>query len=153
MDVEGLRCIDLPARYGATYRIGYEDVGETPLAERPWLAFIRCRHGRVGVHGGQRLYAFTDRSRIGAQLRRLPFVERKQGDAEVRVVFHHDHMAAVLELLKPYRRRQVSEAERLRLAGMGFRKGDRQAHCDDAQTAPEIDATASAHTGTRGVGQ
>lgn len=51
----------------------------------------------------------------GGRLRALPFIERAQGDTEVRVVFHVDHLAEVLAVLKPYRRRQVSAAERDRL--------------------------------------
>jgi hypothetical protein len=117
-----MTCLDLAACYGHRYRIVYEEqVAEWPAAERLWLARIACRHGHVGVQGGERLHAFTDRPRIGAQLRRLPFVEQAQGDVEVRIVFHLDHLDAVLALLKPYRRRQVSEAERERLRAMGSR--------------------------------
>ncbi len=113
-------CIDLAERFGRRYRIRYEEQAtEWPPADRPWLARIACRYGHVGVQGGERLYAFTDRPVIGRRLRGLPFVERAQGDAEVRVVFHVDHLAAVLAILKPYRRRQVSEAQRERLATMG----------------------------------
>jgi len=119
-------CIDLAERFGRRYRIASEEqAADWPLAERVWLAQIRCRFGHVGVQGGERLYAFTDRRRIGTTLRALPFLERAQGDDEVRVVFHVDHLDAVLAILKPYRRRQVSEAERerLRAAGAAHRFG------------------------------
>jgi hypothetical protein len=56
----------------------------------------------------------------------------------VRIVFHADHLAEVLVLLRPYRRRQVSEAERERLAAMGA--ADRFGPGDGVQselTAPE----------------
>ena len=115
-----MTCLDLAALYGHRFRIVYEEqAGEWPVADRPWLARIACHGGHVGVQGGDRLHAFTDRPRIGAQLRALPFPERAQGDAEVRVVFHVDHLEAVLAILRPYRRRQVSEAERERLRAMG----------------------------------
>lgn len=111
-----MTCLDLAADYGHRYRITYEpQAAEWPPAERPWLARIACRHGHVGVQGGERLYAFTDRPRIGAQLRGLA-PERAQGDAETRIVFHVDHLDLVLAILRPYRRRQgLSEAQRAAL--------------------------------------
>lgn len=113
-------CLDLAAEFGGRFRIVYEEqASDWPVSERPWLARIRCRAGHVGVAGGAYAYAFTDRPRIGAQLRALPFVERAQGDTEVRVIFHAEHLAAVLAILRPYRRRHLSEAERRRLAAVG----------------------------------
>lgn len=115
-----LACIDLAADYGSRYRIDYEPhVDQWPRIEHAWLARIRCLHGYVGVQGGDRLHAFTDRPVIGARLRRLPFVERSQGHAEVRIVFHVDHLAAVLAILKPYRRRQLTDEQRARLTATG----------------------------------
>jgi hypothetical protein len=119
-------CIDLLARFGHRYRVAYElppdlrtEAHGWPREQWPWLARIACRYGHVGAQGGDRLYAFTARPRIGAQLRALPFIERAQGDVEVRVVFHVDHLAEVLAILRPRTRRQVSAAERERLATVG----------------------------------
>ncbi|MGH7787647.1 MAG: hypothetical protein ACRERC_12310 [Candidatus Binatia bacterium] len=139
-------CIDLAATYGDRYRISSEPQAALwPPADRLWLARIACLHGHVGVQGGRRLVAFTDRARIGAQLRALPGIERAQGDAEVRAVFDVDHLSAVLALLRPYRRRQVSAAERARLAAMGaahrFTAGD---GLQGAFPAPESTQTGSA---------
>ena len=138
-------CIDLIAKAGRRYRTAYElptdlrtEAHGWPRDDWPWLARILCHHGHVGVHGGERLYAFTDHPRIGAQLRALPFIERAQGDAEVRVVFHVDHQVAVLKVLKPYRRRQgLSDAQRAALAA-GRRPFERRASVENrGQTAPE----------------
>ena len=133
-------CINLAERYGHRYRIVYEEqVAEWPVAERSWLARIACRYGHVGVQGGEFLHAFTDRARIGAKLRALPFVERAQGDAEVRIVFHVAHLAEVLAILRPFRRRQgLSEAQRAALDA-GRRPFVRRADASvekSAETAP-----------------
>ena len=134
-------CIDLAERFGRKYRIGYEEqVDQWPVADRPWLARIRCLYGHVGVQGGERLHAFTDHRLIGRRLRRLPFVEQAQGDEEVRIVFHVEHLAEVLAILKPYRRRVLSEEQKAkqvaRLAAHRFKAG--QAHAvQSEQTAVE----------------
>ncbi|MBX3027662.1 hypothetical protein KF840_22415 [bacterium] len=115
-----MTCIDLSARYSRRYRIVFEpQAADWPVADRPWLARIACRHGYVGAQGGERLFAWTDRPRIGVHLRALPFVERALGDAEVRVVFHVDHLDAVLAILRPYRRRRLSEEHRAALVAAG----------------------------------
>jgi hypothetical protein len=112
-------CINLAARFGSQYRIAFEEQGaEWPVADRPWLARIVCRYGHVGVQGGDRLHAFSARRQIAGQLLRPPFAESAlDGDGEARIVFHVDHLKAVLALLKPYRRRQgLSDAQRAALA-------------------------------------
>lgn len=118
-------CINLEARFGRRYRIGWEADGATRYqwqeAERPWLMELRCRYGKVYPWGGELLLAMTDKRRIGAQLRRLACVLQTQGDEEVVIRFHVDDIEQVLALLKPYRRRQVSEAEKERLTAMGER--------------------------------
>ncbi len=112
-------CIDLAERYGRRYRIRHEEqAAEWPPADRPWLARIACRYGHVGVQGGERLHAFTDRPVIGRRLRALPFLDHAQGDQEVRVVFHVDHLAEVLAILRPYRRRQLSAEQRAAKAAL-----------------------------------
>jgi hypothetical protein len=121
-------CIDLAAQYGTRFRIAYESqAGEWPPADRVWLARIRCHGGHVGIQGGELLHAYTDRRALGRRLRALPGIIRAQGDAEVRVVFPVAMLDVVLAILRPYRRRQVSAAERARLAALsavhGFGRG------------------------------
>jgi len=122
-------CIDLARRFSGRFRIVYEEqVALWPPGERVWLARVACHGGHVGVQGGDRLVAFTNRPRLGRQLRALPFVIGAQGDAEVRIVFPVEFVELVLTLLRPRRRRQVSAAQRERLATMGaahrFRRND-----------------------------
>lgn len=132
-------CIDLVAELGHRYRIAHEEqASEWPPADRRWLAYIRCRNGRVGVQGGERLYAWTDRARVGGRLRLLPCIERAQGDAETRVTFRRDDLDAVLGVMQPFCRRQVSEAERERLRAMGGQYRFVAGHgVGGAETAPE----------------
>jgi hypothetical protein len=80
---------------------------------------LKCRYGEVYPYGGELVQAMTDRPRLGVKLRALPFVLHARGDLETVVRFHADHLAAVLAILRPYRRRQVSEADRARLRGIG----------------------------------
>jgi hypothetical protein len=62
------------------------------------------------------LAAFTDRPRVGARLRRLPFILSARGDLEVVVTFCINHADAVCAVLKPYRRRRLSPAQRAKNA-------------------------------------
>lgn len=57
-----------------------------------------------------RLPAWTDRPRIGAKLRELPCVPSARG-SETGVTFAIDQIAAVFDLLKPYRRRKGTDSE------------------------------------------
>ena len=116
-------CVDLAARFGDRFRLNWEADDRTkllwPREDHPWLYRIPCRYGHVGVQGGELLYAFSDRPRIGRQLRTLPFIERAAGDLEVRIVFQVDQLAAVLAILRPYRRRRLSNAARAELVDRG----------------------------------
>lgn len=118
-----MACIDLAALYGDHYRVGFQG-GTRPRqsvagSERPWHLEIRCRYGRVYPRGGDVLAAWTDHPRIGARLRRLPFILSAQGDAETVVTFHVGDAGAVLAILRPYRRRLVTAAQRERLRRIG----------------------------------
>jgi hypothetical protein len=110
--------LDLRGRFGALFRIRREAGGdtwhETPKDERVWLLEVRCRSGVVYAHGGEILAAATDRRGIGARLRRLPFILSARGDHETVVTFADDDVEAVFAILKPYRRRRLSEAQRVR---------------------------------------
>lgn len=114
-------------RFGRRYRIAWEAKGATkgqwPREEWPWLMELRCHRGKVYPYGGELLQAYTDRWGIGRMLRALPCVLDARGDDETVIRFHVDHIEQVLAVLKPYRRRQVSEAEKERLAGFSKRFG------------------------------
>ena len=127
-------CINLEERFGRWYRVGWEADGATrhqwPEADRPWLMELRCRHGLIYPKGGDILQAYTTRRLIGAKLRRLPCSRKARGDVEVVVEFHVADIAQVFAILKPYRRRHLSEAQRQRLRSQGFKRKGAEAHTE-----------------------
>ncbi len=115
-----LGCVDLRARFGDLYKIGLEEQAMLwPRRERVWLMQLRCKYGVVSPVGGEWLQAVADRPRVGARIRRLPFVVGARGYAEVAICFHVDHLGEVLRILQPFRRRRVGAAERERLRRIG----------------------------------
>jgi hypothetical protein len=142
-------CINLEERFGRRYRIAWEAGGKTkplwPREEWPWLMELRCHGGKVYPWGGELLQAVTERRRSGAQLRALPCVIHARGVDEVVIRFHVDNIEQVLAILKPYRRRQVSEAEKERLAAMGesFRFGGVTGVQSDLAALESTNATAT----------
>jgi hypothetical protein len=138
----GETCVNLGARFGRRYRIGWEANGamkaQWQREEWPWLMELRCHRGKVYPWGGELLQAWTDRRRTGAQLRALPCVLHAKGDDETVIRFYVDHIEAVLAVLKPYRRRQLSEAQKKQQADRlaAFRFGQ-PAAVRDTKTALE----------------
>ena len=118
-------CVNLEEQFGKRYRIGWGADGatksQTPREEWPWLMELQCRYGRIYPGGGEILQAYSDRPRIGAKLRALSCATSARGDMETVITFHIDSIKQVLAVLKPFRRRQVSGAERARLQNMGIR--------------------------------
>ena len=116
----GSGCVDLLKLYGKRFSLGWEADGKTrhlwPSADRAWLREIVCRYGRVYPVGGTRLGAFTEHRRIRQRLGRLPRMQSR-GAEEVR--FDVADAEAVFGVMRPHRRRQVSDAERQRLRRMG----------------------------------
>ena len=65
---------------------------------------------------------------VAKQLVRLGLQIVQDGDHKKTFVFSVDRFDAVAEIVKPRKRRQVSEAERQRLAAMSARHGFRPLH-------------------------
>jgi hypothetical protein len=134
-------CINLAERFGRRYRVSFEAGGATKgqwaREDWPWLMEIRGRYGVVYPKGGEILQGMTDRPRMGRKLRALPCVRSVRGDAETIITFRVADAEQVFALLKPYRRRQMSETERERLRRIGFQREGRHAHCERDETGPE----------------
>jgi hypothetical protein len=120
-------CINLEERFGRRYRVTFEAGGATKgqwaREDWPWIMEIRGRYGVVYPKGGEILQGMTDRPRMGRKLRALPCVRSVRGDAETIITFRVADAEQVFALLKPYRRRQVSETERERLRALSARHG------------------------------
>ena len=124
-------CVDLAARFGAVYRVVYEEGTSPqalPLDERAWYLRLPGRYGIIGPYGGSLLVVWTDHPRIGTRLRRLPFVQRVRGDRETVVVFEVADFEAVVRIVRLYRRRRLSPTDHARLARIGAGTRFRKAH-------------------------
>ena len=150
-------CIDLKARFGERFRVRYEEAyrhqyGDGARVVDPWYMEVVCQHGCVYPHGGRRLAASTNSSGpVAKRLRAMPGVEvRQDGSDGVTVLFDVDLFEVVAEVIKPRRRRVLSESARRQLAEAGkktqFKHGVQNAGealvCvgstqDDSQHLPE----------------
>jgi hypothetical protein len=113
-----MRCINLLERWGRSYRIAF-DASYDPKGVRrdkldPWYMTIPCRYGTVYPVGGDRLAVEVDyRPHIAKRLAALPGVVLSQnGDMEKTFSFPVAMFEAVAAIVRPRRRRQVSEAQR-----------------------------------------
>lgn len=120
-DGGGRQLVDLEASFGGRYRVAREAGGATwrqwAPEDRPWLVKIRGRYGTVYPMGGELLGAWSESPRIAAKLQALPCVIQTRGSEAI--TFHVQDASAVFSVLRPYRRRQGSEAERARLREIG----------------------------------
>ncbi len=116
-------CINLKDRFGDRYKVVYEqgyyaEYGQNAYREDPWYMILLCQHGHVCLWGGERLAACTRRSgQIVKRLMSLPFTEVVQdGDDGANVVFHADHFEEVAKIMRPRKRRRLSEEQRRQAA-------------------------------------
>ncbi len=146
------QCINLKERFGRKFRVEYEEsyhaeYGPDARTEAPWLMIVPCRYGHVFSHGGRILAASVDgHPNVAGVLRRLKCcrVHQDGDDGELTVLLDVADFAKVARIMRPRRRRQISEAERQRLQAMGFQKGH-QAHVDVQPTArPDVSAAPDA---------
>ena len=176
-----MKCVNLQKRFGREFRIEYE---ESYYAERtkktledPWLMIMLCQHGHICPWGDNLLAACTDKNgSVANRLRKHPLITITQdADDGVNALFDVKHFDEIAAIMKPKRRRQVSEAERERLRQMGAkhhfkhgaegRKTERpcvQAVPDglgavqgqtDAKSAARSDFTADVNLGSLPVGE
>ncbi len=124
-------CINLKERYGRRYRVVPEEsyqgeYGDGARTPDPWLLTIPCRFGHVFPHGSDLLAASVDgHPKLANRLRKLKCCEVHQDGnfGELTVLFDVADFAKVARIMRPRRRRQISETERQRLRAMGLTKG------------------------------
>ena len=114
-------CVNLKRRFGKRYRVKYEasyyaERSKHAWGEDPWLMIVLCQHGHICPWGGDLLAACTNkRGPTARRLLSLPFILREQsqvGDDGANVVFPVDHFAEVAAIMKPRRRRRLTEEQR-----------------------------------------
>ena len=112
--------INLRRRFGRRFRVRYEpayeaEYGRGARLEDPCLMIIPCRYGHVYPFGGTNLAASVDgHPNVAGVLRRLPCCRVHQdGDfGELTVVFDVGDFPKVAAILKPRRRRVLSQEAR-----------------------------------------
>jgi hypothetical protein len=117
-----MSCIDLRQRFGKRYRITrdpayFAEYGKGARTPDPWYWIIPCRNGHFYPWGNTRLAASVDgHPLIGAALKRLTCCELVQDGSDGQTfVFEAEHFADVAKIMRPHRRRQVSEDQRQQL--------------------------------------
>lgn len=113
-------CVNLRDRFGQRYRIAHEESfrAERSRGTDPWSLVLRCRFGHIFPWGGNTLAASVDgHPKVAGRMRELDCVQVVQdGDlGELTVTFDAKDFAKVAEILRPRRRRQVTEEQREQL--------------------------------------
>ena len=121
-------CINLRDHFGDRYRIGWDPAYDPKHRPKdkldPWMMLVLCKRGEILPWGGELLGVTVDHRPVTAKrLLNLGLRLVQDGDHEKTFVFHVDRFDEVADLVKPRRRRQVSDTEKRRLAEMGRRHG------------------------------
>ena len=113
-------CINLKDKFGDRYRIAYEEsyyaeYGPNAHVEDPWLMTISCQNGEIIPWGADKLAACTQTAgSVANRLKALPFTTVAQEGADgANVLFRLEHFDAVAQIMKPRRRKRLSEKQRL----------------------------------------
>ena len=116
-------CIDLKELFGDRFKLDvdggfYAERPEFRREEEPWLTHILCQHGHIGVWGDDLLVACTNSAgAVATRLKALSFAEVAQdGTDGVNVTFPLEHFDEVAEVMKPRKRRRLSEEHKAKLA-------------------------------------
>ena len=114
-----MNCVNLKKMFGKRYRVRYEESyraehGENARVEDPWLMVIPCRNGHISPWGGFGLVASTNHpGPVANALKQLPFTSViREGEDGCDVLFDIRYVDAVLQIMKPRKRRRLSPEER-----------------------------------------
>lgn len=142
-------CVNLFERFGKRYRIAFDPAYSAKHRQRenldPWMMVIPCRRGEIYPFEGTRLAVNVEGHSVTRKaLRKLPCCEPyQQGDDFESFLFDAADFGAVAALVLPRKRRQVTDAERQRLAEMGAKFGFRS-HQSGAEIEPGTRSDVSA---------
>jgi hypothetical protein len=138
-------CINLIEVFGDKYRVSIDrESAEGPRDKDPWLQEIRCQGRGVTIypHGGSVLAIEVDRRpSIAAKLTALEDIRLHQdGDTEKTFLFDVSLFERVARIVKPKRRRMLTESQLQVLAKHAFqcRDGAQKSSLKRAQT-PQAD--------------
>jgi hypothetical protein len=109
-------CVNLKERFGRRFKVALDESyhaerSQYRESEAPWLMMIPCQHGHICPWGGENLAACTRTAGpIAKRLKALPFATVAQdGSDGANVVFPVDHFAQVAALMRPRKRRHLSD--------------------------------------------
>ena len=109
--------INLREQFGHQYQIVHDEAYavEKPqfrVDEEAWLEQIPCKYGHIYPHGGTTLGAWSDRPSRRRLLRELACCTvHVEGDHEINVLFDVKDFESVARILKPRRRRRLSDTQ------------------------------------------
>lgn len=134
-------CVNLRKTYGRRFKVAYEETyyaeyGRGARIEDAWYMVMMCRYGHVFPHGGTTLAASVDgHPKVAGRLKKLSCCRVQQdGDfGELTAVFDVADFERVAQVMRPRRRRRVSEKERARLREIGFKRRA-QPHIEEQYT-------------------
>ena len=110
------KCIDLRTVAGKRYRLDCDLSHKGRTAPDPWLLIIPCRFGHIYPHSATLLAVATNGRVIGLKVARLSGVDVLQDGIDgMNLTFPPRLFARVAQIVKPKRKRQISDAERERL--------------------------------------
>lgn len=111
-----MKIINLKERFGHRYRIAYDPAYDPKHRKHvdAHYMIIPCRVGEIWPHGGSTLAVEIEgkRSITVKRLIAAGCTLYRDGDDGATLLFHVDDFPAVAAIVKPRRRRQVSEATR-----------------------------------------
>jgi hypothetical protein len=116
------RVVHLQERFGDRYRVVYEESyyaqhGARARVVDPWFMIIPCQHGHIYPHGDGVLgFASDKKGPVAKRVSQLDFVTTLlDGEDGVNVAFPEEWFEAVAYIVKPRRRRRLSEEHRQKL--------------------------------------
>jgi len=114
--------IDLKKQYGTKYKIQLDesaDILNQEKSERLWYYRIPCKYGHIGVWGKKTLSYYCDRPRFITKLINLVEINGwkivQRGESEIQFTFAMTHFYEVADIVKPKKKRQMTEAHLAKL--------------------------------------
>ena len=116
-------CVNLRDRFGDMYKVAYEEAyhaqyGANAHREDPWLQVIPCKYGHFYPFGGRRLAVSVDgHPGIAKRILGLACCDvLHDGDfGECTATFDVDAFADVAAVMRPRKRRRLSDAHKAKL--------------------------------------
>lgn len=147
--------IDLKQRFGSEYRVSLDESyfahGTGREAEKLWMWRIECKYGHIYPHGGEVLGAYCNRRLVRGKLKKLPCCKvHQEGDFETTVLFHVSHFDEVAKVIKPKRRRRITDEQKQRLAKIGTQTKFQPAHHGTKRPLPAPESTITPQDGFPG---